>query len=120
MPYNSTSWKPGQSGNPSGRPKGSANIRKREELLTLVLNAIDKEWGKIVDKQIALALEGDHNAAKLLFDHVLPKQKAYILEREAEDEWDLEGLDTAEKREQARAIMLEAQLRVNELCITKH
>ncbi len=119
MPSKDTQWKKGQSGNPKGRIKGlSTHIQQKEKLLADLLNAIEKDWDKIVAPQLALAFKGDYQAVKLLFEYALPKQKVYILEKEGEDDLDLAGLDTPEKREQARAILLEAQSKVHELCVT--
>ncbi len=120
MPSSDTQWKRGQSGNPNGRPKGTRNLKKREHFLSTLMNAVEPEWERIIEEQLKAALRGDYSAAKLFFDHILPKQKAYILEREDDDELDLEGLDTIEKREQARAIILDAQVKIHELCVTTH
>lgn len=59
-------FKPGQSGNPAGRPKGSKNnsTRLREKL--------DRELPSILKKLTALALDGDVAAAKLILDRALP------------------------------------------------
>ena len=120
MPKSDTQWKKGQSGNPMGRPKGTKTLKKRENFLNALMNAVEPEWEEIINKQIELALGGEFSAAKLFFDHVLPKQKAYIYEAEKDDDLDLDGLDTIEKREEARAIILEAQLKIQDLCVTTH
>ena len=120
MPSSDTQWKKGQSGNLSGRAKGTTNLRQKEKFLAILMDGVESEWLTIVGEQIRLACAGDYNAAKLLFDHILPKQKAYVFEREKDDDFDLEGLDTPEKREAAREIMLEAKLKVNALCETLH
>jgi len=61
-------WKPGQSGNPKGRPPGFApttELRKR----------IAKDIGEIVDAVTKAAKNGDIAAARLLLERVLPALK---------------------------------------------
>lgn len=61
-------WKPGQSGNPRGRPKGSglsAKLRK----------AIEQDAPDILTAVIAQAKAGDMQAAKVLLDRVVPALK---------------------------------------------
>lgn len=63
-------FKPGVSGNPAGRPRGSRNnsTRLREKL--------DRELPSILKKLTALALDGDVAAAKLILDRALPPLRA--------------------------------------------
>ena len=63
-------FKPGVSGNPAGRPKGSKNnsTRLREKL--------ERELPSILRKLTALAIEGDTAAAKLILDRALPPLRA--------------------------------------------
>lgn len=73
-----TRFKPGQSGNPAGRPKGSKNkstqIRKLlEEKLT---NKLQKDALAILDKAIEMAKNGDRSMIKLLIEKMLPTPKA--------------------------------------------
>lgn len=71
-------FKPGQSGNPAGKPKGAVNkltilrnkILQRSE--TLVLNDMED----ILKAVIAQAKKGDMTAARLILDRVLPTRKA--------------------------------------------
>lgn len=69
-------WKPGQSGNPSGRPK-------KDRALTAALDAeLDKKIGRktkrqlVAEKVLGLALDGDMTAVKFLADRTegLPVQ----------------------------------------------
>jgi len=68
MAKSGTSWRPGQSGNPSGRP--------RNELLTLLREAANEVDGgvtkgeKLVIKIWEMALAGDIRAISILFDRL--------------------------------------------------
>lgn len=63
-----TAWKPGQSGNPDGRPKGSINAATR---LRRMIDA-----GKIVKRLQQAALAGDVQAARTLLERALPVHRA--------------------------------------------
>ena len=64
-------FKPGQSGNPSGRPHGSRNKA------TLALEAIlDGEGEAITRKAIEKALEGDTTALRLCLERIYPPRKS--------------------------------------------
>lgn len=63
-----TAWKPGQSGNPAGRPKGSFNPQ------TKLRHMIDAEG--IVKKLQEAALAGDVAAARTLLERALPVYRA--------------------------------------------
>lgn len=63
-----TAWKPGQSGNPDGRPKGIPNPQAK---LRRMIDA-----GKIVKKLQEAALAGDVQAARTLLERALPVHKA--------------------------------------------
>lgn len=62
-------WKPGESGNPAGKPKGSGELQKLRAALSDVVP-------EILDTLKAKALEGDVGAARLLLERVLPPLKA--------------------------------------------
>ena len=64
-----TQWKPGQSGNPKGKPKGSG--RQVAELRA----AIDKHVPSIVRQLVSAATNGDVPAARLRLERVLPPMK---------------------------------------------
>lgn len=65
-----TRFKPGQSGNPAGRPKGSRNAT------TVVLeNLLDGQATALTQKAIDLALDGDMAALRLCMDRILPPRK---------------------------------------------
>jgi hypothetical protein len=63
-------WKPGQSGNPEGRPAGARN---RLTVLAEQIMADDAE--AVVRKVIEAAKAGDMTAAKLILDRVAPLRK---------------------------------------------
>jgi hypothetical protein len=62
-------WKPGQSGNPNGRPKGTSEVAKLRA-------AISEHVGEIIDQLVEKAKGGDTQAARLLLERVLPPVKA--------------------------------------------
>ena len=61
-------WKPGQSGNPAGRPVGSGEVAKLRA-------AIAGNVPAILQSLTDAALGGDVQAAKLLLERVLPALK---------------------------------------------
>jgi hypothetical protein len=66
----STRFKPGQSGNPKGRTKGSRNQ------MTMAMEALlDGESAALTRKAVELALGGDIAALRLCLDRVLPPRK---------------------------------------------
>ncbi len=65
-------WKPGESGNPKGRPPGvGAHAKLRA--------AIAEHLPDILNKLVAQAKSGDAQAARLLIERVLPPVKAVEL-----------------------------------------
>ena len=69
-PKGGSRWKPGQSGNPAGRPKGSRNRA------TLAAQQIlNKDAETITKKAVELAKEGDRVAMKLCLERLLPVVK---------------------------------------------
>lgn len=58
-------WKPGQSGNPKGRPPGQSDITKLRA-------SIAEHVPGIVDRLVSAAKDGDVQAARLLIERVLP------------------------------------------------
>lgn len=62
-------WKPGQSGNPNGRPKGTSEAGRLRE-------AIAGHVQEIIDQLVEKAKGGDIQAARLLLERVLPPVKA--------------------------------------------
>ncbi len=66
----STKFKPGQSGNPAGRPKGSRNAT------TVALEILlDGQAEALTNKAVEMALDGDMAALRLCMDRILPPRK---------------------------------------------
>ncbi len=64
----STSWRPGQSGNPAGRRRGSGKV-------AALRASIEANVPAILEALTAQALAGDSGAAKLLLERVLAPLK---------------------------------------------
>lgn len=64
-------FKPGESGNPAGRPKGSKNRMK-----LLAEQLIGNKAKLIVKKVIDMALNGNEACLKMCMDRILPAQRA--------------------------------------------
>lgn len=62
-------WKPGQSGNPKGRPPGTSEVQKLRE-------AIAGRVPDILNALLTKALEGDVAAARLLLERTVAPLKA--------------------------------------------
>jgi hypothetical protein len=65
-------YKPGQSGNPNGRPKDKTPA-------TQLRKSISEAMPDIINKLIEQAKEGDIQAAKVLLDRVCPTLKAQAI-----------------------------------------
>ena len=70
MASQDTTWKPGQSGNPAGRPDGSRN---KASLIAEKLMEGDTE--EVIKAVIEKAKGGDIQAAKLILDRIVPARK---------------------------------------------
>ena len=62
-------WKPGQSGNPAGKPVGSGELQKLRA-------AIGEHMPEIINQLVTAARGGDIQAARLILERVLPPMKA--------------------------------------------
>lgn len=81
------SWKPGESGNPFGRPQGSRNISSiLKELLEIELETEDPISGEKISVPVSTiinarlvrkAMDGDNKAIREIYDRIegRPKQK---------------------------------------------
>ena len=78
-------FKPGQSGNPNGRPKGLPNKDKRR-MLEFIYNYLKDEenWQKFTDALNALKPRDYVNAFMKLMEFVVPKQRQQITDYEGE------------------------------------
>jgi hypothetical protein len=63
-------FKPGQSGNPNGRPKGARN-----KTVGSTRKLLDNAAEKIAEKMIEMALDGDPVALRLCVERIYPKPK---------------------------------------------
>ena len=88
-------WKPGQSGNPKGKPKGVGEVAKLRA-------GIAKSVPKIIEMLTTAAERGDVQAARLLLERVLPPVKAVELAQP------LKMPAGASLTDQARAVMAAA------------
>ncbi|GJE45050.1 DUF5681 domain-containing protein [Methylobacterium soli] len=70
MKATTTSFQPGQSGNPNGRPKG---VRNRATIALEAILAGDAE--DITRKVVELAKEGDPQALRMCLDRLIPVRK---------------------------------------------
>ena len=66
--------------NPKGRTKGSVN-----KFTKLSRELMSSKGPEIVDKVIALALEGDRHCLKMCLDRIIPVSKAVEIKHEHED-----------------------------------
>ena len=71
MPKTKTSFRPGQSGNPAGRPNGSRN-----KASVAVDALLDGEAEALTRKAIDLALAGDTVALRLCMERICPPRRA--------------------------------------------
>lgn len=95
IPPGSSPFKPGQSGNPAGRPKGSRNrstiIRKWLEVLDKGKNPFTGELedmdieDKMTLSQLSKAIEGDTQAYKALMDSAYGQPKQEIEETSTQE-----------------------------------
>ena len=65
-----TAWKPGQSGNPKGRPP------KGDTMTEALKEKVDKE--AVAEKLYAMAMEGDIAALKYIYDRVDGKPRESV------------------------------------------
>ena len=68
-PTSKGGWKPGQSGNPKGKPPGSGELQKLRA-------SIGAHVPEIIDQLVTQAKGGDVQAARLLLERVLAPIKA--------------------------------------------
>ena len=74
-PFEKAMWKPGQSGNPEGRPKGSKNKLTliKQALQEGIYEKLEKDFQKVYAVTLEKALDGDVACIKLLWESIMPK-----------------------------------------------
>jgi Family of unknown function (DUF5681) len=90
-------WKPGQSGNPAGRPKGSRN--KATLIAEQLLGGSGEE---IVSKAIDMAKAGNPVALRLCIERLVPTRKGNVVE------FELPRIEKAQDLAAAAAAVIEA------------
>lgn len=78
MPKKDTQFKPGQSGNPGGRPQGSGNVIRAQ---------LTEAWDEIKPVLLQKALDGDIGAIRIIAERVCAPVRA----TEATAPFDLDG-----------------------------
>lgn len=71
-------WKPGESGNPKGRPVGSKNrlTLLKEAVLNSAENIVLDNFEEIVLATVDLAKKGDPTCLKIIWDRVIPGKRS--------------------------------------------
>ena len=92
-----TRFKPGQSGNPSGKPKGSLN-----RVTLAIQSLLDGEGEELTRKAIELAKDGDLTALRLCLERICPPRKSRPIAI------DLPDVKTCEGVSQAQPIVVQA------------
>ena len=84
-------FKPGQSGNPAGRPTGSRNAT------TLAVEALlEGQAEAITQRVVNAALAGDMTAVKLVIDRIAPARKSRPIQIDLPDVGDAQGIAQAQ------------------------
>lgn len=92
-----TRFKPGQSGNPSGKPKGSLN-----RVTLAIQSLLDDEGEELTRKAIELAKDGDLTALRLCLERICPPRKSRPINIALPD------VKTGEGVSQAQAVVVRA------------
>lgn len=90
-------FRPGQSGNPGGKPKGARNATTR-----LVESLLEGEAEELTRKAIALAKNGDGPVLRLVLERLAPARK------DAPISFDLPPIETVAEAKAASAAVLTA------------
>ncbi len=78
-------YKPGQSGNPHGKPKGTLNNKTRW------LQLLESHADELVEKAIELAESGDTNILRFCLERIIPKAKDMPISLSLPEELDKTG-----------------------------
>lgn len=88
-----SAWKPGQSGNPAGRPKGARHKT------TLAIEALlQGQANEVAQKAVEMALEGDAAMIRVVLDRVAPVPKDRPIQMPLPDLGDASKLPEATAR----------------------
>jgi len=71
-------WKPGESGNPAGRPKGSKNktTLMKQAIEGELVEELQKDVKDVLAKAVSLAKQGNEQMIKLIIDKFIPNARA--------------------------------------------
>ena len=86
-----TRFKPGHSGNPSGKPKGSLN-----RVTLAIQSLLDGEGEELTRKAIELAKDGDLTALRLCLERICPPRKSRPISIDLPDVKTSEGVSLAQ------------------------
>lgn len=87
-----TEWKPGQSGNPRGKPRGARN-----GATLAVLAIMEKGANEITQAVVAAAKDGDLTAARMILDRLAPPAKERPVSLALPDTDTAEGISFAQQ-----------------------
>jgi hypothetical protein len=85
-------WKPGQSGNPKGKPAGARN-----KATLAVLALMETGAKEITEAVITAAKAGDLTAARMILDRLAPPAKERPVSVELPDTGTVEGVSAAQQ-----------------------
>lgn len=85
-------WKPGQSGNPSGKKPGSRN-----KATTMVLALMEQGAKVITEAVVAAAKSGDLTAARMILDRLAPPARERPVSLTLPDTATAEGVNAAQQ-----------------------
>jgi hypothetical protein len=85
-------WKPGQSGNPRGKPKGA-----RHKATLAVLALMENGAKEITEAVVAAAKAGDLTAARMILDRLAPPAKERPVSLALPDTTTAEGISAAQQ-----------------------
>lgn len=97
MTTRKSTWKPGQSGNPAGKPRGARN-----KATLMVLSLMEQGAEEITKAVVDAARGGDLGAARMVLERLAPPM------RERPIAIDLPRTDTAEGINRAQQVIIEA------------
>ena len=92
----STKWKKGQSGNPAGKKPGT-----RHKATQLAETLLDGQTEQLVNKCVAMAIDGDGTAMRICMDRLVPPRKSRPINI------DLPDVSTGEGVSQAQAVVVQ-------------